>query len=85
MPSYFQRFIEYFKTHYDENDKEIIMGELMFRELFFENVTTERYHYSHVTKLMVHHGFLVMISKARYIISLDKLRSFTGVNAREKD
>jgi len=78
MVSYFQKFISFFKNNYDEADKELIMGELVFKEMFFSNINPERQNYSHVARLFVHHGFLVMLSKARFIISLDKIRNFDG-------
>lgn len=80
MVSNFQKFIQYFKEKYPhEDEKEIIMGEMIFKELFFSNISNERQSYSHVARLFVHHGFLVMLSKARFIISLDKIRKWDGV------
>lgn len=84
MASNFQKFVDYFKTHYNEDEKELIMGEFVFKELFFSNISNERQAYSHVAKMFVHYGLLIMLSKARYIISLDKIRNFDGGVAREK-
>ena len=85
MASNFQKYIQYFKDKYPhEDEKEIIMGEMIFKETFFANVSNERQAYSHVAKLFVHHGFLVMLSKARFIISLDKIRNWTGDQSNAK-
>lgn len=84
MASNFQKFINYFKETYHEEEKQVIMGELVFKELFYSNVSNERQNYAHVAKLFAHHGLVIMISKARYVINLDLIRSFSGVTSREK-
>lgn len=85
MASNFQKYIQYFKDKYPHADeKEIIMGEMIFKETFFSNVSNERQSYSHVARLFVHHGFLVMLSKARFIISIDKIRNWEGDTANAK-
>lgn len=84
MVSNFQKFVNYFKENYHPEEKEIIMGELVFKELFYSNISNERQNYAHVAKLFAHHGLVVMISKARYVVNLDLIRSFSGVTSREK-
>jgi len=78
MVTHFQKFIDYFKVHYHEDEKQLILGELVFKELFFSKVSNDRKNYSHVVSLFSHHGFLVMFSKSKYIINLDRIRHFNG-------
>lgn len=84
MPSHFERFVEYFKNKYDSEDKELIMGELQFKELYFANVGRDRAPFPHVVRMFVQNGFLIMLAKSRYIINLDAIRAYNGAVEYEK-
>lgn len=84
MASQFQKFVQYFKNKYEPTDKELIMGELQFKELYLANVSSDRSNFPHVAKLFVQNGFLVMLAKSRYIINLDAIRAYNGANEYEK-